>query len=210
MYDGEIFTLNHTDNNLLKLKNTAGLLNLKVNQSKNITSAWNNSQEKQKILLHFLNSVIDDVKHLDEILFSSGFHIAICNKLSIDDEVFLIKLGFRAAILSESPAHTLLETITNILNGNLYFSNESLSKFILNYQNQTLSKGQVLLMTSTTKKEKEVLSLVCNGLSNDQVADKLNVSINTIKMHMQNIYKKTNIRNRSHLLLAYNQGKEIN
>jgi DNA-binding NarL/FixJ family response regulator len=207
MYDGEIFTLNHTGSNLLILQNTAGLLNFKVNQSDNIAHAWNNSEEKQKILLHFINSVVDDIQYLDDILFSDGFHIAICKKLSIEDEFFLIKLGFRAAILSESPAHILLETISNILKGNLNFSNESLSKFILNFQKQTLSKGQILLMTSTTKKEKEVLSLVCNGDSNVQVADKLNVSINTIKMHMQNIYKKTNIRNRSHLLLAYNQGK---
>jgi len=210
MYNGEIFTLNHTVNNLLILKSTAGFLNLKVNQSKNVVTAWNNSQEKQKILLHFIDSVTDDTQCLDEILLSNGFHIAICNKLSIEDEVFLIKLGFRAAIPAKSPAHIILETISNILNGNLYFSNESLSKYILNYQNKTLSKGQISLMTSTTKKEKEVLSLVCNGFSNEHTADKLNVSINTIKMHMQNIYKKTNIRNRSHLLLAYNQGVKFN
>ncbi|MBW8183132.1 response regulator transcription factor [Shewanella nanhaiensis] len=210
MYDGEIFTPKLTENNLLLLKSTAGFLNLKVNQSKNLVTAWSNCQEKQKILLHFMSSVSNDIQNIEKSLLSDGFHIAICNKLSIEDEVSLIKLGFRASVSSDAPAHLLLETISKILKGNLYFSNEALSKFILNYQKQTLSEGQVLLITSTTKKEKEVLSLVCNGFSNEQVAHQLNVSINTIKMHMQNIYKKTNIRNRSHLLLAYNQGMEIN
>jgi NarL family two-component system response regulator LiaR len=48
-----------------------------------------------------------------------------------------------------------------------------------------------------SKRELEVLSLMANGLSNEEIADKLFVSLNTVKTHISNIYLKLDVKRRT-------------
>lgn len=48
-----------------------------------------------------------------------------------------------------------------------------------------------------SEREAEVLALVAQGLTNTQIAQRLNVSDNTVKFHLQNIYQKLNVSNRT-------------
>jgi len=50
-----------------------------------------------------------------------------------------------------------------------------------------------------TEREKEVALYILKGLSNKEIAEKLFVSENTVKKHIQNIYQKSNINNRVQL-----------
>ncbi len=47
-----------------------------------------------------------------------------------------------------------------------------------------------------TQREFDVLKLICEGLSNDEIAKKLFISKNTVKTHIRNIYEKLNVTNR--------------
>lgn len=51
-----------------------------------------------------------------------------------------------------------------------------------------------------TKREKEVLTCVCKGLNNPEIAEALFISDNTVKRHMNNIFQKTDVRNRYELI----------
>lgn len=51
-------------------------------------------------------------------------------------------------------------------------------------------------------RELEVTHLVYEGLRNEQIAKKLNVSINTVKVHLVNIFEKLDIRNGRFELMA--------
>lgn len=44
-------------------------------------------------------------------------------------------------------------------------------------------------------REREVLQLVYEGLRNEEIAKKLNVSIHTVKVHLANIFYKLDIQN---------------
>jgi len=48
-----------------------------------------------------------------------------------------------------------------------------------------------------SKREKEVLQLIAQGLSNEQIADRLFVSVSTIKTHLINIYSKLGVERRT-------------
>jgi DNA-binding NarL/FixJ family response regulator len=50
--------------------------------------------------------------------------------------------------------------------------------------------------TELTEREVEVLKLVAKGSSNKQVADDLCISVDTVKNHLKNIYKKLDVRNK--------------
>ena len=52
-------------------------------------------------------------------------------------------------------------------------------------------------LNAPTKRESELLSFLDMGLSNQQIADYSNVSITTIKWHLQNLYRKFGVANRS-------------
>jgi len=51
-----------------------------------------------------------------------------------------------------------------------------------------------------TKREKEIIQLVVNGHSTQQIADKLFVSYHTVDNHLRNIYQKLNVKKRTNLV----------
>jgi len=57
-----------------------------------------------------------------------------------------------------------------------------------------------------SKREHEVLSLMAHGFSNQEIADKLFVSLNTIKTHSANLFSKLGVRRRTQ---AIQKGKEF-
>lgn len=60
---------------------------------------------------------------------------------------------------------------------------------------------------SLTPREKEVLNLLAAGFSNRQIADKLVISLNTVKNHVHNVLEKLMIENRTQLVsYAYTTG----
>jgi DNA-binding NarL/FixJ family response regulator len=50
-----------------------------------------------------------------------------------------------------------------------------------------------------TLREREIANLVCDGLSNKEIARKLTISEGTVKVHLHRIYEKLVIRNRTML-----------
>ena len=63
-----------------------------------------------------------------------------------------------------------------------------------------------LLRLGISKREYEVLELIAQGLSNQEIADKLFVSTSTVKTHISNIYSKLDARRRTE---AIKRAKEL-
>ena len=51
-----------------------------------------------------------------------------------------------------------------------------------------------------TEREMEVLRLIDEGMSNHEIAENLNITINTVKGHIKNIYQKLGVNRRVQLL----------
>jgi DNA-binding NarL/FixJ family response regulator len=60
----------------------------------------------------------------------------------------------------------------------------------------TMGRRDGSLQTLTTR-EVQILDLICKGTQNKIIADQLSLSENTVKVHVRNIYKKMNVRNRT-------------
>ncbi|UZE96289.1 helix-turn-helix transcriptional regulator [Alkalimarinus alittae] len=67
--------------------------------------------------------------------------------------------------------------------------------------------NEVLIQGATplTQRESEVLSLVTQGLSNKLIAEKLHISLNTLKVHIRNLYGKIGVESRTQALVKINQ-----
>jgi ATP/maltotriose-dependent transcriptional regulator MalT len=68
---------------------------------------------------------------------------------------------------------------------------------IIKEQKPTAINYDQLLKSGISKREAEILLLIHEGLSNQQIADKLFVSENTIKKHISNIFQKLQVDRRT-------------
>lgn len=62
---------------------------------------------------------------------------------------------------------------------------------------------------SISRREKEVINEICKGLSNQQIADKLFISLQTVKDHTHRIYSKTECTSRARLIRMISESTEI-
>ena len=58
------------------------------------------------------------------------------------------------------------------------------------------------LLAKLSERQQQVVALVCEGLSNKMIAQKLNVSEGTIKVHLHTIFKKLGVQSRLALIVA--------
>lgn len=58
-------------------------------------------------------------------------------------------------------------------------------------------------LSELTKRENEVLGMVACGKCNKEIAQHLQISVATIQNHLQNLYKKLNVRNRTEAAQKY-------
>ncbi|EDQ5113195.1 LuxR family transcriptional regulator [Salmonella enterica] len=56
------------------------------------------------------------------------------------------------------------------------------------------------LASILTAKEREIVGMVCEGVSNKLIARQLNISLSTVKTHLRNIFAKTEVINRTELV----------
>jgi DNA-binding NarL/FixJ family response regulator len=121
------------------------------------------------------------------------FFVAIYNverDKSIEKEV--TGSGISGIFYSSDPLNQFLKGISTIFKGELWFSREVMTNYVRNNRN-SLSKNVKDLLTH---REIEILSLIAIGEKNEDIAEKLFVSSNTVKTHIYNIFKKINVTNR--------------
>ncbi|MBX7046013.1 MAG: response regulator transcription factor [Ignavibacteria bacterium] len=90
----------------------------------------------------------------------------------------------------------------------IYFGSKLGSKTIAaNIEPQNSASINNNTETDLSGRELEVLLNIANGLTNQEIADKLFVSLNTIKTHTTNIYSKLGVKNRTQ---AVSKAKALN
>lgn len=52
-----------------------------------------------------------------------------------------------------------------------------------------------------TKREQQILQLICEGKTNQAISDQLVITISTVKWHAHNIYRKLRVKRRIHAIL---------
>lgn len=118
-----------------------------------------------------------------------------------DEEYYykMIDIGVKGFILKSSGIRELEKAIQEVMMGESYFSNELLRKIISNFGHKSTNKKTVDI--SLTAREIEVLQLICLGLSNIEIAEKLFISAKTVKTHRSNLLEKTKCKNTPGLIL---------
>ncbi|OFX59485.1 MAG: DNA-binding response regulator [Bacteroidetes bacterium GWA2_30_7] len=122
-----------------------------------------------------------------------------------DDEYYykMINAGAKGFLVKDTDIEDLLNAIKTVGNGENYFSSDKLYNLIKH------SKSALHENDALTEREMEVLNLICKGLSNQKIAEKLIVSKRTIDKHRENILSKTGCNNTASLIMYANKNRLI-
>ena len=118
----------------------------------------------------------------------------------------MIALGAHGYILKNAPKEEMLKAIDTILHGENYYSKEVYETIIAHISN-TKPKQRLTLDKDLSEREKEVLRLIVQENSNQEIADSLIVSEGTVKTHVKRMLSKLEVRDRTQaVIFAYNAG----
>jgi DNA-binding NarL/FixJ family response regulator len=130
---------------------------------------------------------ISELAKLTKIVVLSGTDRA-------DELVAAFNSGARAIVQKTVAAETVIQAIRAVASGMVWMPPALRRKL-------TASKPQSAASDQLTVREREVVRQVAVGLRNAEVAEKLAISEGTVKIHLNNIFSKLNIRDRVELTL---------
>lgn len=109
----------------------------------------------------------------------------------------MVDAGAKGFILKDSDITEVHDAITTVHKGGSYFSQELLYHVIRRIKN----REQEVKSSNLSKREKEILLKICEGLSNHEIADALFISKRTVDKHRANLLAKTGSKNTASLIL---------
>lgn len=119
---------------------------------------------------------------------------------SFDDSHYIrqvMRNGAAGYLLKNADQQTISEAIQTVMEGNEYLD-ESVKKILLH--ESLTGQRRSMFDIPLTKREKEILKLVAEGLSNQEVADKLFISLRTVETHRLNLSQKLGAKNTAGLV----------
>jgi DNA-binding NarL/FixJ family response regulator len=128
--------------------------------------------------------------------------IAMLTVSEQDDDLFAaIRAGARGYLLKTVGIDELHEAIHTLYGGGTTITPHLARRLLEEFNRLTAGKrpGGEEEVAKLTAREREVLELVAMGQSNQEIADKLVVAVNTVKVHLRNTLEKLELRNRQQL-----------
>jgi DNA-binding NarL/FixJ family response regulator len=122
---------------------------------------------------------------------------------SYSDHVYyykMIKAGVQGFVQKKSGKEELEKAINAVYRGENYFPQDILRNLIFKIGKsgiESIGDNKIIL----SKREMEVLQLICKGNTNNEIAEKLHISPKTVDNHRTNLLSKTNTRNAAHLVM---------
>jgi len=114
----------------------------------------------------------------------------------------IIRSGAKGFILKNTDKDELLEAVKTVASGENFFSKDISKLIIDNYirSAKEQEKNDGFKEVPLTKREIEILKLIASGYSNQEIANILYISYNTVDTHRKNIMHKLSIKNTAGLV----------
>jgi DNA-binding NarL/FixJ family response regulator len=138
----------------------------------------------------------------------AGTHVIILTTFDLDEYVFeAIRAGAAGFLVKDTNSAELLRAIQVVADGEALMSPSVTRRLISEFAARTRDVRPVAGIDQLTQREREVVALAAEGLSNDDIAGKLYMSRSTAKTHATRAMAKLGARDRAQLVvLAYQAG----
>ena len=144
-------------------------------------------------------SGIECVRKLKAVLPSA--HIMMLTVYEDSDKIFdSLLAGASGYLLKRTPQSEILDAIAEVHQGNSPMSGHIARKVVQYFNNRGSAEQAV---EKLSKREREVLDHLAQGIAYKEIADVLSLSIDTIRMHIKGIYGKLHVHSRGEAVAKY-------
>ena len=147
---------------------------------------------------------IDATRQITADPSTSAVRVLILTTFELDDYVFAaLRAGASGYLIKDTPPAELLAAIRVVAAGDALLAPSVTRRLIAEFARHPASdRQQVPLPDEVTGRERDVLTLIGLGLSNTEIAIRLNVSLSTAKTHIGRLLMKLGARDRAQLVIA--------
>jgi len=127
--------------------------------------------------------------------------VIIVTMLEDDDSLFsAMRAGARGYVLKGADKAEMLKSIRAVAGGEVLFGS-AIAARLLNFfrerQKQSKNEPSSIPFSDLTDREREILSYIAHGDTNNEIADQLTISLKTVRNHVANIFNKLQVTNRA-------------
>jgi DNA-binding NarL/FixJ family response regulator len=163
--------------------------------------------EPDVILLDIRMPNLDGIEATRRIVADGhSTRILILTTFDLDDYVHdAIRAGASGFLLKDVRPAQLVDAIRLVASGNALLAPTALQRLLERFRSPDPPGDDVL--PNLTEREREILQLIAEGLSNSEIASRLVLSETTIKTHISNLLRKLGVRDRVQAVIAaYDSG----
>jgi len=110
----------------------------------------------------------------------------------------MVNAGVKGFVLKNSDIKEVKTALDVVFDGGSFFSSELLQNLVNNLKSSSKSNE---IHAELSEREMEILILICQGLSNQEIGDKLFISKRTVDKHRANILEKSESKNTAQLVV---------
>jgi DNA-binding NarL/FixJ family response regulator len=111
-----------------------------------------------------------------------------------------LKAGACGYLLKRASTQEILGAINDVRQGGAPMTSEIARKVVAAFQEPA---GDPATTATLSAREQEILELLSQGFVNKEIASRLDISYQTVKVHMKHIYEKLHVRSRTEALIKF-------
>ncbi len=115
------------------------------------------------------------------------------NEAAESEALRALQFGARGVVRKTLPVSTLFECVRAVLAGQVWIENG-----LANHAAGLLARRGAPRLTP---REREIVRLVCRGMKNRQIAEDLQITAGTVKVHLMHVFEKTGVKDRFELAI---------
>ncbi|MDG4808852.1 response regulator transcription factor [Micromonospora sp. WMMD1120] len=163
------------------------------------------------VLMDIRMPVLDGLAATGRIVATSAARVVILSTFDLDDYVYgALRAGASGFLVKDTEPAELIHGVRVVARGDALIAPSITRRLIAEFAARAGHPDPGPRLEMLTEREREVLTLVAAGLSNDEIAARLVLSPATAKTHVSRIMTKTRVRDRAQLvILAYESGLTV-
>ena len=179
------------------------------NEIEVVSEASNGYEVLENLSKHIVDIILMDVRmpKMDGIKCSNlvkkdypNIKIIILTTFNEDDYIFDgIDSGISGYLLKDSEIDYIIKSIKEAFNNKMMFDPSVTPKLVNALSNKSTKPSKTEILDLLTAREKDIVKLVIDGKSNNEISDILFISEGTVKNYISKILKKLNLQRRTQL-----------
>jgi DNA-binding NarL/FixJ family response regulator len=133
--------------------------------------------------------------------------IVILTAVDDDELVFMaLEAGADGYLLKRTKPADLRAALLDVRSGGAPMSSEIARRVVESFRVRARNRNETVHLTT---REEEVLVSLSRGYSNKEIADRLHMSVDTVRSHLKHIYEKMHVRSRAEAVARYMASKPV-